>query len=131
MEKSKTSKQALSLAAVNGFLAVALGAFGAHGLEQKISAEMLAVFNTGIQYHMFHVAALIGVALAAQINTGSRRLAWSIRAFMAGIVLFSGSLYVLAITGITALGMITPLGGVAFLAGWVLLFVEAIAEKKA
>ncbi|MDG2176495.1 MAG: DUF423 domain-containing protein [Gammaproteobacteria bacterium] len=118
------SRQALSLAAINGFLVVTFGAFGAHMLEEKISADMLDVFNTGIQYHMFHVVALIATALLGLVNEKSGKLFWCNALFLVGIILFSGSLYVLALTGMTWLGMITPIGGVAFLGGWVLLFIE-------
>jgi len=127
---SSISKQAISLAAINGFLVVALGAFGAHGLEEKISVEMLAVFNTGVQYHMFHVAGLVAVALLGLVRSQSRRLVYSNWFFLAGIILFSGSLYLLALTSFTRLGMITPVGGVAFLVAWVLLFMEAIAVDE-
>lgn len=122
---SRTGRQALSLAAINGFLVVAFGAFGAHGLEDKVSAEMLDTFNTGVQYHMFHVIGFAAVAILCVFNE-SPRLRYCSWLFAAGIFLFSGSLYVLAITGLRFLGMITPLGGVVFLAAWCLLFVEAI-----
>lgn len=115
------------LAAANGFVVVALGAFGAHLLEGIISSDMLAVFNTGIRYHMFHVAGLIAVALLAALSGGSARLGYCPWLFLTGIVLFCGSLYLLALTGMSALGMITPLGGVAFLCGWALLCYEGIS----
>jgi len=126
---SAISRQALSLAAINGFLVVTFGAFGAHVLEEKISADMLDVFNTGVLYHMFHVAALIATALLGVVSEKSDKLFWCNALFLAGIILFSGSLYVLALTGITWLGMITPVGGVAFLGGWVLLFIEIISVR--
>jgi len=122
---SRTGRQALSLAAINGFLVVAIGAFGAHGLEAKLSAEMLEVFNTGVQYHMFHVVGFVAVAILCVFNK-SPRLRFCSWLFAAGIFLFCGSLYVLAITGIRSLGMITPVGGIVFLVAWCLLFVEAI-----
>jgi uncharacterized membrane protein YgdD (TMEM256/DUF423 family) len=110
----------LLVGAVAAFLGVALGAFGAHGLRGRLSPEMFAVFQTGVQYHMYHALALILVSLAMGRMSG-----WLIQtagwAFVAGILLFSGSLYVLAITGVTVLGAITPLGGVAFLVGWACL----------
>ena len=129
MNISAISRQALSLAAINGFLVVTFGAFGAHVLEEKISADMLDVFNTGVLYHMFHVAALIATALLGVVSEKSDKLFWCNALFLAGIILFSGSLYVLALTGITWLGMITPVGGVAFLGGWVLLFIEIISVR--
>jgi uncharacterized membrane protein YgdD (TMEM256/DUF423 family) len=103
----------LGIAAVNGALAVMAGAFAAHGLKAHLSAESLAVFETGARYHMYHALAM---ALAALV---SARLA--AMSFMAGIVLFSGSLYLLALSGIPILGAITPLGGLCLIAGWALL----------
>jgi uncharacterized membrane protein YgdD (TMEM256/DUF423 family) len=104
--------------AVFGFIGVALGAFGAHGLKNRVSPEMLAVFETGVRYHMYHVFALLIVA-AAIGHIGNARLltiaGWS---FVTGIVIFSGSLYALALTGTGILGAITPIGGLAFLIGW-------------
>lgn len=108
------------LAALNGFLAVALGAFGAHALEARLSADMLEVFQTGVQYQMFHVTGLLGVHVLNKARP-ARGTVVAGYLFAAGIVLFSGSLYVLALTGITALGIITPLGGLGFLAAWLLL----------
>src|SRR6185312_12684475 len=95
--------------AVAGLIAVGFGAFGAHGLRGRLSPDMLAVFETGVRYQMYHALAprFPGKAIAAA--------GWL---FVAGIVLFSGSLYLLAVTGVTILGAITPIGGVAFLAGW-------------
>jgi uncharacterized membrane protein YgdD (TMEM256/DUF423 family) len=107
----------LGIAAVNGALAVAAGAFGAHGLEAHLSPRMLEVFETGARYHMYHALAMAAAALA-----GAR---WAAILFLAGIVLFCGSLYVLALSGIGMLGAITPLGGVFFLAGWICLAVSA------
>ena len=118
-------KTFLLIGALAGFLGVALGAFGAHGLRARLSPDMLAVFETGVRYHMYHALAIILVGLIAARLDG-----WFIRAsgwcFSAGIVLFSGSLYSLAITGITILGAITPFGGLAFLLGWVFLIVAAV-----
>lgn len=102
------------IAAINGGLAVIAGAFAAHGLKAHLSADALSVFETGARYHMYHALAM---ALAAQMAAG-RAAAW---AFLAGILLFSGSLYLLALTGIAGLGVITPLGGLCFIAGWVLM----------
>lgn len=129
MAISKESRQALLLAAANGFLVVGLGAFGAHILKQRIDQDMLEVFDTGVRYHMFHTLALLAVALLGMIRGSSRILVLSVWLFFAGIVLFSGSLYLLAITGVSKLGIITPLGGVAFLAGWALLFYAAVSAK--
>lgn len=107
-------------AALNGFLCVALGAFGAHALEGRINVSLLTTYQTAVQYQMFHVTALLAVAWMAQRGR-TAALQWSGRLFIAGIVLFSGSLYLLALTGIRVLGAITPIGGVALLAAWLLL----------
>lgn len=114
-------KMILTIASLNGFLAVALGAFGAHGLKSKLSPEMMSVFETAVQYQMFHVLALFVSALALSQYGPIAVFKWSAWLFLAGILLFSGSLYCLSMTGIRGLGMITPLGGAAFLAGWTLL----------
>ncbi|NMH73793.1 DUF423 domain-containing protein [Bacillus sp. RO2] len=114
------------LAAINGFLAVALGAFGAHGLEGKVSERMIEIWKTGVTYQMFHAGGLFVVALLMErfSNTGLLSSAgWS---FLIGIVLFSGSLYILTLSGVKILGAITPLGGVAFLIGWVLIIIAAV-----
>jgi len=113
------------LGAVNGFVAVAAGAFGAHGLKDRLDAARLAPFETGARYHMYHALALVLIGLAAGTLRGTALTA-SGGAMLAGIVLFSGSLYALAITGERWLGAITPLGGLAFLAGWALLALAAI-----
>jgi uncharacterized membrane protein YgdD (TMEM256/DUF423 family) len=115
----------LIIGALNAFLAVALGAFGAHGLEGKLSAKMLAVYKTGVQYHMFHAAGLVLVALLAEKFAGTSMITWAGWLMFIGIILFSGSLYVLSISGISILGAITPLGGLAFLAAWLLIVFAA------
>lgn len=125
------SKMYLLIAAVNGFLAVTLGAFGAHGLKQKLSADMLAVYQTGVQYHFYHTLALFGVALLMLQLPQSAALRWSALLFCIGIAIFSGSLYVLAISGVRWLGAITPLGGAAFLVGWIMLAVAVWNWKAA
>lgn len=108
----------LVLAAVNGFLAVALGAFGAHGLEGKITDKMLNTWEKAVTYQMFHTTALLVVGLALlKVNTPGLKVAGWL--FLIGIILFSGSLYVYSTTGISSLAMITPFGGVTFLAGWI------------
>lgn len=111
----------LTLGAINAFLCVALGAFGAHGLKQQLTAEMLAVYQTGVQYHFYHALGLIVVGLVLLNFPMSRLVAFSGWLMLAGIVLFCVSLYVLSLTGIRGLGVITPFGGFAFLAGWALL----------
>jgi uncharacterized membrane protein YgdD (TMEM256/DUF423 family) len=113
----------LTLGALSGFLAVALGAFGAHSLRDRLSADMLQVFQTGVTYQMYHALALIGVGILLSRFSidGSPWLTASGWLFVAGTVLFSGSLYALALTATSWLGAITPLGGVAFLLGWLAL----------
>jgi uncharacterized membrane protein YgdD (TMEM256/DUF423 family) len=108
------------LGAASGFLAVALGAFAAHGLKDKLAPDLFDVFEVGARYHMYHALALLGTAWAVTRWPGTATTAagWC---FAAGTVLFSGSLYALALTGIRPLGAITPLGGVCLLAGWVAL----------
>lgn len=102
-------------------LAVALGAFGAHGLKSQLSTEMLQTFKTGVDYHFYHALGLLLIGILA-VSFPSDLIKWSAILLTAGIILFSGSLYALAITGIKWLGAITPLGGLSFIAGWVLLF---------
>lgn len=108
-------------------LAVALGAFGAHALKANLTEEYLEVYKTGVQYHFYHALGLLLVGVLA-ISNPSKWLSRSAFLLALGILLFSGSLYVLAITGIKSLGMITPFGGVSFIAGWVLL-VFAMVKK--
>ncbi|PAV31415.1 hypothetical protein CIL05_01810 [Virgibacillus profundi] len=110
----------LLLGVINGFLAVALGAFGAHGLEGKISEKALGTWDKAVNYQMFHTMALLVTGLLiAKVTGGS--LVWAGWMFFIGIILFSGSLYIYSTTAIKTFAMITPLGGVAFLIGWVLL----------
>ncbi|MBD9564603.1 DUF423 domain-containing protein [Pseudomonas sp. PDM09] len=114
----------LMLAAFFGFTGVALGAFAAHGLKSRLSAEYLAIFHTGVTYQLVHTLALLGVALLATQIPG-RLITWVGASFAIGILLFSGSLYLLTITGISKLGIVTPIGGLAFLVGWVCLGLAA------
>ena len=104
---------------------VILGAFGAHGLQSRLSADMLATYEIGVRYHISHALGLLAVAWAASRWPGASTTAAGYL-FVAGILIFSGSLYVLAITGIRWLGAITPIGGVCFIAGWVALAVGAL-----
>lgn len=114
----------LMLAAFFGFTGVALGAFAAHGLKNRLSADYLAIFHTGVTYQLVHALALFGVALLA-VHLPGRLVGWAGYLFVLGIVLFSGSLYLLTLTGISKLGMITPIGGLCFLAGWLCLGLAA------
>lgn len=114
----------LLIAAFAGFTGVALGAFAAHGLKSRLSAEYLAVFQTGTHYQLIHALALFGVGLLALHRPG--RLANLAGGFFAlGMLLFSGSLYLLTLTATPGLGIITPFGGVAFLAGWLCVALAA------
>jgi uncharacterized membrane protein YgdD (TMEM256/DUF423 family) len=111
------SSHFLSLGALFAFVAVAGGAFGAHSLKAILSPDMLAVFETGVRYQMYHALALLAVGWAAhQYPQASFHLAGWL--FVAGILLFSGSLYILALSGVRWLGAITPVGGLCFLSGW-------------
>ncbi|AIF44712.1 DUF423 domain-containing protein [Virgibacillus sp. SK37] len=110
----------LLLGVINGFLAVALGAFGAHGLEGKISEKALSTWEKAVNYQMFHTMALLVTGLLTTKITGSG-IGWAGWMFFIGIILFSGSLYIYSTTAIKTFAMITPLGGVAFLIGWVIL----------
>lgn len=118
----------IAIGCLNAFLAVVTGAFGAHALQDRLSERALAIWNTATEYHMIHALALILLGLfEAQRNASVKSVRWG---FLAGIVLFSGSLYVLALSGIGALGAITPLGGVAFLFAW-LSFARAALKQSA
>lgn len=120
----------LVIAALNGALAVALGAFAAHGLSGRIAPEALGWFETGARYHMYHALAL-GLSALAMQGEAVRAARWSAWAFTVGIVLFSGSLYLLALTGRHYFVFITPLGGTAFLVGWIMLAIAASRIKTA
>jgi uncharacterized membrane protein YgdD (TMEM256/DUF423 family) len=114
----------LMLAAFFGFTGVALGAFAAHGLKNRLTSDYLAIFHTGVTYQLVHALALFGVALLAAYIPG-RLVTWAGLSFTIGILLFSGSLYLLTLTGVSKLGIITPFGGLCFLAGWLCLGLAA------
>jgi len=120
----------LSIGALSGFLAVAIGAFGAHGLGSRVPPEQLATFEIGARYHMYHALALLAVAwLASREPTALVSTAgW---AFIVGTILFSGSLYYLGATGSKALVLVTPMGGVAFMIGWICLLVAGLRLPSA
>jgi uncharacterized membrane protein YgdD (TMEM256/DUF423 family) len=114
----------LILGGISGFLAVAAGAFGGHALKERLAPEMLAIFEVGARYHMYHTLALLGTAWACTRWPGP----WTSAAgwcFAGGILVFSGSLYLLSLTGTRWLGAITPLGGLSFMAGWLCLTAAA------
>ena len=124
----QTAKIFLALGGFNAMLAVLLGAFGAHGLKSRLAADMLTVFQTGVQYHFYHALGLILIGIIAmQISPGIwlKSSGWLM---LSGIILFSGSLYILSITGLRWLGMITPLGGIAFILAWLALFIGVIKQ---
>ncbi len=121
-------KTFFAVGAAFGLLGVALGAFGAHGLKGTLSPDMLANFETGVRYQMYHAMALLAVAWAVTRWPGglTNAAGWL---FIIGIVIFSGSLYLLSITGLRWLGAITPIGGVAMIAGWACLIVAALRSS--
>ena len=115
----------LAIGGVAALLAVALGAFGAHALKNRIPAEMLAVWHTGVEYHFYHALGLLAVGIVAAQLPDSTLLKWSGWLMLAGILLFSGSLYALALSGERWLGAVTPVGGLAFIAAWT-VFIAAV-----
>jgi len=124
----QTAKVFLILGGFNAALVVLLGAFGAHGLKARMTTEMLAVYQTGVHYHLFHALGLVALGLVATQISDSAYLRWSAWLMLVGIILFSGSLYVLSVSGLHWLGMITPFGGISFIAAWI-LFVIAIVKS--
>ena len=112
-------------------LAVACGAFGAHGLRARLDAYSMSVYEKAVFYHFVHALGILCIAILARTNaitiSGANRTAWLL---LLGILVFSGSLYALAVTGVRILGAITPLGGVAFIAGWLLLAYEAVRAQR-
>jgi len=118
--------------AVNAAIAVAFGAFGAHALKEKLSEHYLAVWETAVQYQMFHAIGLlvIGILMSSSLFGASTQLTWAGYLLLAGIIIFSGSLYVLSLSGIGILGAITPIGGVAFIAGWIMLIIAAVKHTN-
>ncbi|MCA0755023.1 DUF423 domain-containing protein [Paenibacillus sp. N4] len=118
-----------AIGAINAALAIALGAFGAHGLEDKISEHYLDVFETGVRYHMYSALGLMLLSLLAKQLGTAKLVHAGGRLILAGAVIFSGSLYILALTSYSKLGAITPLGGVAMLAGWICVITAALKSK--
>lgn len=123
------SKLIIILAATNGFLAVSLGAFAAHGLRARLSPDLLNTFQTGVQYQMYHALALFGIGIMMINFPAANLLRISAYLMLAGIVFFSGSLYLLSISGIRWLGAITPIGGICFLIAWALLIWFAARQQ--
>jgi len=118
----------IAIGAILAFLAIAFGAFGAHGLKQVLSQDMLVIFHTAVTYQTWHALGLVLIGILFQLKPSSLliKAGW---AMLAGIILFSGSLYILSLSGIKILGMITPMGGIAFLIAWALIAIYAIKQK--
>jgi uncharacterized membrane protein YgdD (TMEM256/DUF423 family) len=116
-----TARLALILAACLLFCAVAIGAFGAHALKDRLAPDLMVVFQTAVQYHFWHALGLLGVGILLAQKPDDGALAAAAWLLVAGLLLFSGSLYALALTGVRGFGAMTPLGGIAFLAGWAAL----------
>lgn len=121
---TQDGRRFLFLAALAGALAVVFGAFGAHALKARLDENMLAVWQTAVQYHFWHALALALIGMLAQHLRDSRALRLAGWLMLAGMAAFSGSLYAMALSGVRALGVVTPLGGVAFIAGWIALAVS-------
>lgn len=122
METPNGSRPALVWAGVFGALGVAMGAFGAHALKALLPLQVMTIYETAVRYHLLHALALLGCGILLQRDPHRERLLrWAAWGFGAGIVLFSGSLYGIALTGQRWLGLVTPLGGVAWVAAWALL----------
>jgi len=116
------------LGSLNMFIAVALGAFGAHGLKSRLSEEMMSIYQTGNHYHMIHSLGLLLIALFYDRFNGIGLVNWAGWAIFIGIIIFSGSLYLLSTSGLRWLGAITPIGGLAFILGWILLALAAFKK---
>ncbi|OIJ21832.1 hypothetical protein BKP45_03815 [Anaerobacillus alkalidiazotrophicus] len=115
----------LLIGSINMAIAVGLGAFGAHGLQPKLTEKMFNIYQTGVQYHMIHAVAIILVAIISDRLGDPTILSWAGWSFVLGVIFFSGSLYVLSISGVKILGAITPIGGILFIVGWMLLAFSA------
>ena len=118
------------IGAFNAALAIALGAFGAHGLEDRVSDHYLGVFETAVRYHMYSALGLMLIALLSQHMNDGKRVLIGARLVLTGTIIFSGSLYLLVLSGFSKLGMITPIGGVAMIAGWICVIAAAYKAGK-
>ncbi|MFB3163663.1 DUF423 domain-containing protein [Neobacillus sp. 179-C4.2 HS] len=121
-------KTFIIIGAINAFIAVALGAFGAHGLKDKLDPYYLDIWKTGVTYQMFHATALLVIGILLGKVAASTFFTWSGWLFLIGIIFFSGSLYILSLTKVGVLGAITPIGGVCFLAGWILMIIGTVKD---
>ncbi|WP_054023658.1 DUF423 domain-containing protein [Bacillus sp. FJAT-28004] len=119
-----------AIGAINAALAIALGAFGAHGLEKQLTDHYLEVFETGVRYHMYSALGLMLISLFAKQIGASKLVLNGGRLILTGTILFSGSLYVLALTSFSKLGIITPFGGVAIIAGWICIITAAFKKES-
>lgn len=123
-------KKTIQTAAVLGMLAVAIGAFGAHGLDSILTRHgRLATFETAVKYHFYHTLAILFAGLLQVQLQENKYLKYSVRSFLAGVIIFSGSLYILSLTNTGWLGAVTPFGGLAFILGWIFLFLGAAGRK--
>ncbi|BBI32314.1 DUF423 domain-containing protein [Cohnella abietis] len=120
----------IRIGALTAMLSVVLGAFGAHMLEDRLSADAMDVFDTAVQYHMFHAVGILLIALLMDRVPSQKLAIWAARLLLIGIIIFSGSLYALAFSGLKILGAITPIGGVAFIAGWICMAISARPNAK-
>jgi uncharacterized membrane protein YgdD (TMEM256/DUF423 family) len=120
----------IKIGAFAAMLSVVFGAFGAHLLEGRLTSDELDIYQTGVHYHMFHAVGILLIALLIDRLPSQKLAIWAARLLIVGIVLFSGSLYALALSGVKVLGAITPLGGVAFIAGWICMALSARTAKK-
>jgi len=125
-----TGKNLLISAALAALLAVAFGAFGAHGMKNMLSEADMAIYRTAVDYHMWHALGLALIGLLAERYPDARGFRWAGGAMMIGLLLFSGSLYALSLSGLRWLGMITPLGGLSFMAGWALMALTLLGMPK-
>jgi uncharacterized membrane protein YgdD (TMEM256/DUF423 family) len=124
----RTTRTFTLIAAIYGFLAVALGAFGAHALKSTLTVDSLNIWETGVRYHLTHALAILAVGILAGIVGDTKPIRAAGWLFAVGILLFSGSLYALALSGVRIIGAITPFGGLCFLAGWACLAVAALKK---
>jgi uncharacterized membrane protein YgdD (TMEM256/DUF423 family) len=123
------ARRCIATGAVLMLLGVVLGAFGTHVLQAQLAPERLASFQTGVHYHLLHALGLVAVGLVAQLGSAGERLRWSARLMLAGIALFSGSIYLMTAGAPRALGMVAPLGGVSLMAAWLLLAAHALSRR--
>ncbi|QMU60704.1 MAG: DUF423 domain-containing protein [Gammaproteobacteria bacterium] len=120
---------AILLGTGNATLAILLGAFGAHAIQDTLSVRMLSIFNTAVDYHLYHALGLIVIGLLIKLHPTCKILKVAVYLMLFGIIIFCGSLYTLSLTGISKLGMITPFGGIAFITAWLFVFIAFIKQE--